>query len=550
MSARAGGRRAAGRRARARRRLRSGAHAVARLWFGGLFYRHSLKGAVPRALPFVPREETAGSAGEGRAILDGRARFLDAAAAPRVRGAAMRAAEADLVRYHGFDWLADLEAAGGAAARERAAALIAAWIDRNARWHPVSWRPDVLSRRVCNWLVHATFAAGGGGEGFPRLFLDSLARQVRHLRRVRPFVEHDLGRLTASKALVYAALSLPGGARDVPGLLRQLLGSCSAQLLPDGGHVRRDPEAQLDALRLLADVRDAVRDAGLAAPGELQETISRVAAVAGLFRHGDGGLAVFAGSGEGDPDRIAALLVRAAGSVEPLVSARSTGFERVATQRGLLVVDCGLPQARAAGTLAFEFSVGPQRIVVNCGARERRGGAWRGAFGATAAHSTLVVEDTNSSVLRPDGSLAQGPGRVTCRRSERDGQVWLDTSHDGYASRLGLVHRRRFHMNSAGTELRGEDSLTGSGARRFDIRFHLHPTVRASALRDGTTVLLQLPDRVGWRLLCRGGTARLEESLYLAAPGETRRSEQVVISGSTRDGAAVVNWALTELSRR
>lgn len=533
-----------------RRRLRSGAHAVARLWFGGLFYRHSLKGAVPRALPFVPREEPAGSPGEGRAILDGQARFLAAASAPRAHGASVRSAEADFVRYHGFEWLADLEAAGGAAARERAAELIASWIGGNARWHPVSWRPDVLSRRVCSWLVHATFAADGGGEGFPPLFLDSLARQVRHLRRVQPFVEHDLERLTVCKALVYAALSLPGGARDVPRLLRLLLGSCSVQFLPDGGHVRRDPEAQLAALRLLADVRDAVRDAGLAPPGGLQETISRVAAMAGLFRHGDGGLAAFSGSGEGDPGRIAALLAHAAGSMEPLASARSSGFERVAAKRGLLIVDCGPPRSRAAGTLAFEFSVGPQRVVVNCGARERGDAAWREALGATAAHSTLVVENTNSSVLRPDGSLARRPGRVTCRRTERDGQVWIDTSHDGYVSRFGLVHHRRFHMNGAGTELRGEDRLTGSGERRFDIRFHLHPTVRASVLRDGTTVLLQLPNRVGWRLLCRGGTARLEESLYLAAPREALRSEQVVISGSTRGGGAVVNWALAELSRR
>lgn len=526
------------------------AYWVAQLWFRGLFYGYSLRGAVPRRILFIPHDDRAGNARNGQAILGGRARFLDIVnGKPRVDGAGVGRDRALFVEYHGFDWLRDLHVIDTRAARNSAGALIETWIRWNSRWHPVSWRPDILSRRICNWLMHADFVAADRDDRFPSLFLDSLARQVRHLRRARPFLLHDLDRLVALKALLYGALCLPGGVREIPGLLQQIIRTCEKQFLPDGGHVRRNPEAQFEALQVLVEIRDAVRDAGLAVPDELRDLIRRVAAMAAFFRHGDGGLALFNGASEGDPLALARLLKRAGTRAPKFLSARSTGFERIRADRNRLIVDCGPPASGVAGTFAFEFSTARQRIVVNCGGANRADDSWEQFLRTTAAHSTLVVENTNSSVIRNDGTLGNGPGSVICKRSEGDGETLIEMSHDGYVRTHGLTHHRRLYMTARGTELRGEDKLTGTGDHGFEIRFHLHPLVRASILRNGTSVLLQLPNRVGWRLLCNGGTASLEESIYLGSPGNARRSEQIVISGTTRNGNAVVKWSLAELVR-
>ena len=525
------------------------AYWVARLWFRGLFYGYSLRGAIPRRILFIPHDDRAGNPRNGQAILGGRARILDIVnEAPRAGGTGAGRNPELIVEYHGCEWLRDLHAVGTPAARNSAGALIETWISRNRRWHPVSWRPDILSRRICNWLLYSEFVAAERDDRFASLFLDSLARQVRHLRRARPFVLHDLDRLLVLKALIYGALCLPGGVRGIPVLLRQVLGTSELQFLPDGGHVRRNPEAQFEALQLLVEIRDAVRDAELPLPDEFRDLIRRVAAMAAFFRHDDGGLALFNGASEGDPSALARLLKRAGGQGPKFLSARSAGFERVLADRNQLIVDCGPPAGGVAGTLAFEFSAARQRIVVNCGAAGRADHGWEQFLRTTAAHSTLVVEDTNSSQIRSDGTLGDGPSAVTCKRREGDGETWLDMSHDGYVRTHGLTHHRRLYMGARGTELRGEDRLTGTGDHRFDIRFHLHPLVRASVLRNGTSVLLRLPNRAGWRLLCDGGTASLEESIYLGRPGNARRSEQIVISGTTRDGDAVVRWSLAELA--
>ena len=98
----------------------------------------------------------------------------------------------------------------------------------------------------------------------------------------------------------------------------------------------------------------------------------------------------------------------------------------------------------------------------------------------TAAHSTVVVDDTNSSELGKNGGLGKRGHTVQCSRREIDGRSVLEVSSDGYKGLFDLQHRRFLMMSSDGTELLGEDLLIGTGGKRFTIRFHLHPNVQAT----------------------------------------------------------------------
>jgi hypothetical protein len=111
-----------------------------------------------------------------------------------------------------------------------------------------------------------------------------------------------------------------------------------------------------------------------------------------------------------------------------------------------------------AGTLSFEMSVGRDRLIVNCGAAPAAEGEWRDALRATAAHSALILADTNSSELRPEG-LGRRVEKVEVDRQEANGAQWLEVSHDGWVRQFGLRHRRRFYLSESGDDLRGEDVL-------------------------------------------------------------------------------------------
>lgn len=535
--------------------LKEGLYWVARLWFRGLFYHRTLRGRRPKSIILVPEENWPGSSETGTHLVKGKFRFLhhsvDAASAFTGLKDVGRDWQCSL---NSFDWLRDMRAVGTDVARIQARGYLINWITANQKWHTISWQPDILSSRLCNWLTYAEFISLGSDENFAKTFLETIGRQAKHLRRVAPLVPDGLNRMIVLKAQIYVALCLPGHAVHLPALLKRASSMCEKQILLDGGHIERNPEAQIIALRHLIDIKDILEIAHFDVPEALQAAIDRAAPMLRFYRHGDGGFALFNGSTEGESWLTDVVLAKSESGGKPPNSASQSGFERIVANRTLFIFDTGTPSALAtnahAGSLSFEMSVGKQRMIVNCGGYTGRDEAWRLAQRSTAAHSTLIVENKNSSEILATG-LASGPlAEVICKRKEADGNTWLEISHDGYKNSHGLIHQRRIYVNASGTDVRGEDTLKGEGEHKFSIRFHLHPLVKASLVKDGASVLLRLPDKSGWRVRCSGGVASLQESVYLGDGLGSRRSEQIVISGATRKGDAQVKWAVTRLNHQ
>jgi len=108
----------------------------------------------------------------------------------------------------GFSWLRHLRAAESAITRANARALVDEWITLQGSWHPLAWRPDVLSRRVISWLSQSTLLLQDADVRFYRRFLRSLLRQVRYLRHTAGDASRGVARLQAMVALTYAALCI------------------------------------------------------------------------------------------------------------------------------------------------------------------------------------------------------------------------------------------------------------------------------------------------------------------------------------------------------
>jgi uncharacterized heparinase superfamily protein len=313
--------------------------------------------------------------------------------------------------------------------------------------------------------------------------------------------------------------------------------------------LERNPAVLLAVLRTLVALRATLMAAHEEVPTDLQGAVDRMAPMVRCLRHGDGRLALFNGGGEGQETDIARVLAQTGSRGKALLSAPHSGFHRMACGRTLIIADTGRPPPpgadgdACAGTLGFEMSVGRQRLVVNCGAA--RDAEWRAALRSSAAHSTVVVGDVNSSeVLNPRG-LGRRPTRVAANRREAHGNLLIEASHDGYAQPFGLVHRRLIHMTPDGGEVRGEDILTGRPAAGDGAaRFHLHPAVQASLLGDGATVILKPPRARAWRFQAEGARVSLAESVYAANPGTVRRTQQIVASWPLGDEETTIKWRL------
>ena len=453
-----------------------------------------------------------------------------------------------------FNWLQDLRAVGTDAARNRARHLISLWIDTHgSRWQKIAWRPSVTGNRLSNWLGQREFLATGANPSFLKKLDGSIYQHSRYLKHVRLLLPPGFNRIIAFKGLILTALSNRNN-RHLIRLCKHLDREITTQILGDGGHTSRSPIIELELLRHLIDIRAALKNSNEEVSGCLQNAIDKIAPMVRFFRHGDGGLALFNGSNEGEGWLIDVILTRSEARGKPFNSTPHSGFERMATNRTLLIMDVGPPasvgfdQQAHSGALSIEMSVGKERIITNCGAYIGAVDSWVDVQRTTAAHSTITVEDFNSAELLPGGGIGTRPQSVTSERREADGNIWVDASLVGYGGQKKTSHSRRLYLSANGGDVRGEDTITGGDSQKFVARFHLHPTVQSSLVRQASSVLMRTPSGSGWRFKISGGVISLQESIYLGLPGQVKRAEQIVISAATQNGLGQIKWALSRLA--
>ncbi|HEX8937102.1 MAG TPA: heparinase II/III-family protein, partial [Sphingomicrobium sp.] len=240
------------------------------------------------------------------------------------------------------------------------------------------------------------------------------------------------------------------------------------------------------------------------------------------------------------------------------------GYQRMSALGTILVLDAAPPPPQkvaehgAASTLAFELSDGAQRLIVNCGGpgpvpTDLPNELVQG-LSTTAAHSTVVLADTNSTNLHADGSLGKGVEDVTIDRREDNDASRLEASHDGYIRAFGLVHKRSLMLGNDGKELRGADQLIPKGRKKiresvpYAVRFHLSPGVEATITADGMGAILRSKGAPPWNFRCRGGNLTTEESLWIDGRGEPLRTNQLVIVGEVSALGGDVGWTLRRTS--
>jgi uncharacterized heparinase superfamily protein len=465
---------------------------------------------------------------------------------------------------NGFTWLRDLRDCGELGAAQFAVGLIDDWTDREWRWSPVAWRRDVLATRMVAWIRHYDWLATAADPAFARRFVASLARQRVHLKRTTRTGLVGREGVIVLKALIFADLAFLHDGKRYAKSLEQSLGRLvkfvKRYVAHDGVVAERAPHIQVEVLRDLLDVRAALTSAEHKVPAEIAAAIERLAPMLRFFRHGDGGLALFNGASEGDRTLMDLVLARSASAEPAPAMALQSGFQRLAAGTSLLIADAGSPPGRGmdgiahAGTLSFEMSAAHERLIVNCGTHAGAPREWRKMMRSTAAHSTAVIDDTNSTEITDHGALDYRAGNVLVDRAEEQGAQWLDMSHDGYRSLFGIIHRRRLWLSPDGGDLRGEDMFAGpenklvtSPDKRFIVRFHLHPSVKATLAQSGQAVLMRLPSGRGWRLRASGAGLGLAESIYLGEDGRQRRTEQIVLVGQVPAEGIAVKWALTRM---
>jgi uncharacterized heparinase superfamily protein len=520
----------------------------------------------PLKLVAVPRDHVQGDRQRGEALLAGKLAFgSETLSLTDLDFAEVGARGALAEKVQGFSWLRDL---ASVASREKGArlaeALAARWLLAHGARTDDAWAPHLWGERILFWTAYAPYILSSADSGYRSALLNTLARGARHLDSSADKAPAGLKRITAWCGVVAAGLLVQGGvprvARGEAGLARALAGA----QFDDGGLVSRSPFEQV----LLVDRLGLLRSCYFASKQTIPDGIEAAAAASLAALHGvtlgDGAMSSWQGCNPGEAARLTALIEGCGMRARPLRNARGWGYHRLSALGTVLVLDAAPPPPQkmaahgSASTLAFELSDGAQRLVVNCGGpaplpTDLPDELVQG-LRTTAAHSTLVLADTNSTNILPDGSLGKGVEDVTINRSEDNDVSRLEASHDGYVRAFGMIHKRSLMLGNDGKELRGADQLQPKGRKKvrdsaaYAVRFHLAPGVEVTVTADGMGAILRSKGAPPWNFRCRGGGLTTEESLWIDGRGRPHRTTQLAVVGEISALGGEIGWQFRRTS--
>ena len=538
---------------------------VSKLARGSLLSR--LKGSKQRLkLAAVPRDHVQGDRQRGEALMAGR--FIAGTENISLKNldfAAIGTAGAAAEQLQGFSWLRDLAAA---ASREKGArlgeAISGRWLLAHGTRVDAAWAPHLWGERILFWTAYAPYILSSSDSGYRSALLNTLARGARHLESSADKAAAGIDRVTAWCGVVAAGLLVQGGvprlARGEAGLARAL----AAAQFDDGGLICRSPFEQVLLVDRLGILRSCYQAAKQAIPEGIDAASQASLAALHGVTMGDGALSSWQGGNPLEPSRLTALVEGCGLRARPLRQARGWGYQRMSALGTIIVVDAAPPPPQkmaehgSASTLSFEMSDGGQRLVVNCGGPGPLPTALPEelvqGLRTTAAHSTLVLADTNSTNINDDGSLGKGVEDVGIDRAEDNDSSRLEASHDGYARAFGMIHKRSIMLGNDGKEVRGFDQLQPKGRKKiresapYAVRFHLAPGVEATITADGMGAILRSKGAPPWNFRCRGGNLGIEESLWVDGRGQPQRTTQLVIAGEVSALGGEIGWQFRRAS--
>ncbi len=469
---------------------------------------------------------------------------------------------------HGFGWLRNLAATADDEARETARRLATEWAVRFGGGAGVGAEPAVNARRLISWISHAALLLDGADAATYEAITSSLGRQLGFLASSWRDAPESYPRLLTLTALVLADMSVAGHERHLKGAEAALDAELARQVLPDGGHISRNPSILVEIMLDLLPLSQCFVARSRRHPPQLLDAMVRILPMLRFMRMGDGMLARFNGMSIPAAAGLGTVLAYDDGLAPALHEARASGYARLEHEDSIVIVDVGTPPPlpaageAQAGCLSFEMSSGARLLFVNGGMPGPAGADWYPAARASASHNTLCLAEKSSSKLVTHRRLEELIGAPPIRHPDTvdwyldetgEGTV-LEASHDGYLRRFELLHSRRLVLSTDGQRLSGCDRLEGQRQTvrlrtdlPFAVHFHLHPDVASWLEADANTVGLKLPDGERWRFVADGAAVSIEESAYFANSTGPRAAMQIVLRAATY-GESEVKWVIERVA--
>ena len=441
-------------------------------------------------------------------------------------------------KLHSFQWVDDVKDLGTNKARIFLRKNILQWIELHNRWDPQNWDIIILSKRICNLLGNIAFFYETADESFQKNFAKSLNKQAIHLLTSLEIKKKNDDKIFIPKAIIISSLCFTNMKPKLELGLEILSEIINEEILDDGMHFSRSPSKHLYFLKSLIDIKNYLGLSGLSVPKTLNEVIAKMGMILKFFKINNYELAIFNEFNLIYSYQLNEIIKRSNTRLKIPTILNNACFKRISQNKLTFIMDCGSPpkEKTHAGSLSFEFSYFGEKLVVNSGSPFVNDKKWIEAMRSTAAHSTVSVDDVNSSDIFYQKDTDTRIAKVWSELLVDKNCYWINSAHSGYKKIFGIIHNRKIHIDPDNLTIRGQDYISkptkylSNIPKKIFIRFHIHPDVKLNVTTSKKKVFLQLKNNIAWEFICSEAKIKLKEGIYLGAKKTIQKNNHILIS--------------------
>ena len=206
-----------------------------------------------------------------------------------------------------------------------------------------------------------------------------------------------------------------------------------------------------------------------------------------------------------------------------------------------------------SGAISFEIVSNGKKLISNCGYYDNKNIKLNELSKSTATHSALIIDDHSSchfKKINKDNVILNDELKILKKNIVFEKKYWkINASHSGYQKKYNLIHEREIEFYPEKNKFIGTDKILNKQSNfniKFDIRFHLEPTVKFMKTQDNKTILIELENE-GWKFTCDNFDINIDNGLYFGNKNSYTQNQNIFISGIANNQNENINWQLTKL---
>ncbi len=293
---------------------------------------------------------------------------------------------------------------------------------------------------------------------------------------------------------------------------------------------------------------------GYKIPEQIETAIIKMSSILNEYFHYDGSLPLFNGTNNNYIDIIYNLLNKDEYLKSRNFVNSNNGLAFYSDKNKKIFFDVVQPnrdtfsKALSAGTLSLEVSIQGEKIISNCGASESFGKN-PGYLRYSAAHSTIILQNTNISEIRENNPHINYPQSVSFNRGVGIESTIFEGSHNGYLKKFNKIIKRKIEIMHNENKIYGEDIIISKNNSLkkiiYHIRFHLVSGVTFNFTNNKRNIILKSKLNNMW--LFKSDTELIVEDSIIVDKNITSSSKQIVIKGILSQSKQIKRWSLEKI---